>query len=163
MIIPAACLEARKAIEADPLNLAPAAEAHVRDCVACFETRVAWLAMDDAPPVQVPADYFVHLPERILRKLPARPRNHHALLWALAAGLLAAVGTGGFLLGKANRQPMVEATLSTQPTASASPLPDAPFQEADDVMSEVHKLTPDEAKALLDRLETPDASDSTKP
>lgn len=162
MIIPAACLEARKAIEADPLNLAPGAEAHVRDCVACSETRVAWLAMDDAPPVQVSADYFELLPERVLRKLPARPRTSRPLLWALAAGLLAAVGAGGFILGKANRQPLVEATLSTQP-ASASPMPDAPFQEADDVMSEVHKLTPDEAKALLDRLETPDASDSSKP
>jgi hypothetical protein len=156
MIIPPACLETRKFIEADPLDLPAGAEAHILECPACSETRVAWLALEEAPAVQAPAGYFDHLPGRILRKLPARRTPHRALLWALAATLLAAVGTGGFLLGRANRQPLVEATLAPAPAlAPAGAVPETPFQEADDPMTQVPKLSREEATALLDRLEAP--------
>lgn len=164
MIVSPACLEARTAIEADPLNLPAGVEAHVQGCLACFETRVAWLALEDAPPALPPAGYFDRLPGRILRKLPARPRSRRPLLWALAAGLLAAVGTGGFLLGRVNRQPLVEATLAPAPAeAAAEPLPDTPFKETDDLMNEVRKLTPEETQAVLDRLESPGSTPKQKP
>jgi anti-sigma factor RsiW len=148
------CSEALLAIEADPLDLAPAVEAHLRTCVACSEARVNWLAMEEAPQALAPAGYFDHLPDRILRKLPAKPvrQPRHSLLWALAAGLLLAVGATGFYLGRVNRQPLVEATLAPAPQAPAT-LPEVPFAEGDDVMAQVHTLSPEESKALLDRLE----------
>ena len=150
-----ACLEALAAIEADPLALPPQVEAHVKSCMACSETRVAWLAMEDSAPVPVPAGYFDHLPDRILMKLPAKPRRGylHPTLWALAAGLLVAVGAGGFLLGRANRQPMVEANLAPAPQELPAALPETPFLENDDTMAQLHKMSPKEAKALIDRLD----------
>ena len=152
-----ACLEALAAIERDPLDLPAAVEVHLRTCVACSEARVLWLAMEDAPPALAPAGYFDHLSGRVLRKLPARTswRGQRTLLWALAASMLLAVGAGGFWLGRANRQPVVEATLA--PPSKDSTLPDTPFQEGDDEVSQLHQLSPEEAKALLDRLEPPKA------
>jgi hypothetical protein len=156
-----ACLEALAAIEADPLALPPAVEAHVASCVACAEARVAWLAMDEAPAAQAPAGYFDHLPGRILRKLPARPRRLglQPFLWALAAGLLLTVGAGGFWLGRANRQPLVEATNALPAQDLPTALPESPFQEGDDVMAQVRTLSPEETKALLDTLD----AKTTKP
>ena len=149
-----ACLEALAAIETDPLDLPPAVAAHVSRCTACSEARVAWLALEDAPPAQPPAGYFDQLPARILRKLPARPRPQgHAYLWALAAALLLAVGVGGFYLGRANSQPMEEASLASAPLERATTLPETPFLENDDTMTRLHKLKPEEAKALIDRLD----------
>ena len=151
------CTEALAAIEADPLELPAAVEAHVRHCAACSEARVAWLAMEDAPLPLAPAGYFDHLPSRVLRKLPTRParRNPQTLLWALAAGLLMAVGATGFYLGRVNRQPLVEATLAPQPTASPS-MPENPFAVGDDVMTQVQDLSPDQTKALMDHLDAKD-------
>jgi hypothetical protein len=151
-----ACLEVLTAIEAGPLELSPAAEAHVRACPACSEARVHWLALEDAPPAQAPAGYFDQLPTRVLRKLPTRPRaGRHFILWALAAGLLMAVGAGGFWLGRANRQPLVEAAVTP---AAMEPLPagmpETPFMEGEDEVAQLHKLSPEEAKALLEGLVT---------
>ena len=150
-----ACLEALAAIEADPLALPPAVEAHVASCRACSEARVTWLAMEDAPAAQAPAGYFDHLPGRVLRKLPARPRRlgSQPVLWARAAGLIAAVGFGGYWLGQANKQPLVEATITTAPAELPATLPEAPFQEGDDTLAQVSTLTPAETKALMDRLD----------
>jgi len=150
-----ACLEALAAIEAEPLDLDPRVEAHLRVCPSCAEARVTWLALQDAPQALAPAGYFEHLPARIVRKLPARPRTRgrHAFLWALAAALLVAVGTGGFMLGRANRQPLVEATLAPAPVEAPAALPESPFQQGDDDLAQLHKLSPEEAKAIIDRLE----------
>jgi hypothetical protein len=148
------CLEALAAIEIDPLALPPAVEAHLEICAACAEARVAWLALEEAPPAQAPAGYFEHLPGRVLRKLPSRPRLlRKPLLWALAAGLLMAVGAGGFWLGQANRKPLVEATLAPAPQELPSALPETPFLEGDDVMTQLHQLSPEEAQAAIDRLD----------
>lgn len=152
------CQEALAAIEADPLVLPGTVEAHVAGCPACFEARVAWLALDEAPPAAAPAGYFDHLPGRILRKLPAKPRpmDLRPLYWALAAGLMAAMGVGGFFLGRANRQPLVEANLApvpAEPALPASTLP-TPFQMGDDDLSQLTRLSSEEAQAVMDGLET---------
>ena len=150
-----ACLEALAAIETDPLELPPSVEAHVARCTTCSEARVAWLAMEDAPPALAPAGYFEHLPDRILMKLPARPRKGvlPPALWALAAGLLLAVGAGGFMVGRANRPPLAEATLAPAPQGLPGSQPETPFLENDDSMTQLHRMNPQEAKALLDRLD----------
>jgi len=150
------CPEVLALIEADPLNLPAGAEAHARSCPACSEARVAWLAMEDADPALAPAGYFDHLPGRVLRKLPGRPSlgSRRSLLWGLAAAMLVAVGAGGFYLGRVNRQPLVEATLQPAPQELPSTLPDAPFVEGDDVMTQLKALSPEEAKALMDRLDS---------
>jgi len=156
-----ACLEALAAIEADPLDLPGPVEAHLRGCPACSEARVSWLAMEDAPPAQAPAGYFDHLPGRILRKLPTRPRRSlHLGLWAMAAGLLMAVGVGGFWLGRANQQPLVEAAVTPATVEAPAALPDTPFMEGEDEVAQLRKLSPEEAKALLDGLEPAKAKES---
>jgi hypothetical protein len=151
-----ACLEALAAIETDPLDLPGPVEAHLRACPSCSEARVAWLAMEDAPLPQAPAGYFDHLPGRVLRKLPPRPRvgSHSTLLWALAAGLIAAVGAGGFLLGRANRTPVVEAQLAPATVEPAATLPENPFSMGDEDLNQLHKLSPEQAQAIFDRMET---------
>ena len=150
-----ACLEALGAIERDPLVLPAAVEDHLASCPSCSETRVAWLALEETPHVPVPAAYFDQLPARVVRKLPARPRSRSAqsYWWAMAAGLLVAVGAGGFYLGRANRQPLVEATTSEPTEAVPAALPETPFQVADEDLSQLHKLSPRQAKELLDRLD----------
>ncbi|MGA2081294.1 MAG: hypothetical protein ABSH53_11865 [Holophaga sp.] len=153
--IPEVCRQALAQIEADPLALTGAAEAHVRTCPACFEARVAWLAQEEAS-AQAPAGYFERLPERILSKLPTGPRRRpsYPVLWALAATLLAAVGAGGFLAGRANRAPMVEAELAPPP-AVAYPheaLPDTPFQEGEDDYAQLPEMTPEEAHRFMERV-----------
>lgn len=151
-----ACTHALEAIEADPLELPLEVEAHLKACSACAEARVLWLAQQEEPSPLAPAGYFDHLPQRVLRKLPPprkRWRIHPALL--AAAGLLAvALGFGGFWLGRAHRAPVVEATLPKAP-AEAAPASEAPFHEGENPYSELKQLSPEEAKALLERLESP--------
>lgn len=154
---PSSCAETLRAIEADPLVLPPALEAHAASCPACSEARVAWLAMEEAPAVLAPAGYFDRLPGRVLGKLPPvrTSRQRPVLLWALAAGLIAAVGTGGFLLGHASKEPVSQANLAPAalPADQDLPasLPEAPFQEGEEVVTELHKLAPEEAQALIDK------------
>ena len=156
-----ACQDALAAIEQDPLELPPAVMAHVARCPACAEARVQWLAMEEAPQALAPAGYFDQLPGRILGKLPARPvrTGQHRWLWAMAASLMVAVGLGGFLLGRANREPMVEATLApaTQDQALPQVLPETPFHIDDDDLSQVRQLSPEAARALIQRMDAKDA------
>lgn len=149
--IPPDCVPVLAEIEADPLGLSPAAEAHVRACPACAETRVAWLAQQDAE-AQAPAGYFERLPDRILSKLPSGPRRRpHVALWAMAAALLLAAATGGFWAGRANRAPMVEATLT--PAADVrDALPDTPFLEGEEDFAQLPNLSPEQAQQVIERV-----------
>jgi len=156
--IPEACAKTLAEIEAHALDLGPAAEAHLRSCPACAEARVAWLAQEEAS-AQAPAGYFERLPDRILSKLPAgrRRRPTYPVLWALAAALMAAVGAGGFLAGRANRAPMVEAELAPPPAAEPrEALPDTPFQEGEDDYAQLPEMTPEEAHRFMERVRTRD-------
>ncbi|NTV73779.1 MAG: hypothetical protein HGA66_06190, partial [Holophaga sp.] len=119
-------------------------------------------AMEDAPAALAPAGYFEQLPGRVLRKLPSRPRagNGHAALWALAAGLLMAVGFGGFWLGRANRQPLVEATYTPSAAELPAALPETPFMEGDDEVAQLRGLPPEKAATVLEGLEPRSAKDT---
>lgn len=149
------CQQALKAIEADPLDLPEDVLAHLRTCVACREARVHWLAQEEVPAALAPAGYFEHLPQRILRKLPARRGSHrHTFLWLAAAGLALALGVGGYLVGRVQRAPMVEASLESTPADLSEFLPETPFDEGDEILSQFSDLSPEEAEAVLQRLDT---------
>ncbi len=156
--IPDPCQATLTAIEQDPLELPIEVRHHLRGCAACTEARVHWLALEEAPHALAPAGYFDRLPERILRKLPTRTRRlqrHYRLLWAAAAAILmAGAGLGGFGLGKATRPPLVEAALPQHPSEIQELMPDAPFQENEDAMSQLSNLSQEEAEAVLKRLES---------
>ncbi|WP_257312409.1 hypothetical protein [Geothrix fuzhouensis] len=154
--LPEACAATLSAIEADPLEPGPAAEAHLKVCTACAEARVCFLAQEDSADALAPAGYFERLPGRILRKLPPRPALRHRLGplgWAAAAALLLAVGTGAFLAGRANRTPYVEATLPRQPDILELSTIDTPFHNREEEAAQVQALSPEEMKALLKRLD----------
>lgn len=157
--IPQACEAALAALEADPLSIDAATQAHLRVCPACAEARVQWLALEDAPFALAPAGYFDHLPTRILRKLPTRANHRPQMgrwVWAAAAVLLmTGVGVTGFWLGRANQHPMVEATLPRTPREVQELLPEAPFQDTEDAMSQLSDLSKADAEAVLQRMETP--------
>jgi hypothetical protein len=157
------CSQALEAILADPLDPGAEAEAHMQICRACSEARVAYLAQEDCPVVLVPAGYFERLSDRVLRKLPARSGLRHRmrpLVWAAAAALLMAVSAGAFWAGRANRTPFVEATLPRLPELQemGSTVSDTPFHDREEDAAQVQTLTPEEMKALLNRL---DASSPT--
>jgi len=161
---PEACSHTMDAVLIDPLEPGAGAEAHLRACRACAEARVAFLAQEETPEVLAPAEYFERLPDRVLRKLPARSRLHlqmGPLAWAAAAALLMAVGAGAFWAGRANRTPLVEATLPRQPDLQETvlTLPDTPFHDQDEDAAQVRTLTPAEMKVLLKRLDAPPASE----
>jgi len=151
--IPEPCRRALAEIEQDPLDLSEATAAHVRGCLACAEARVAWLAQEEAV-AQAPAGYFERLPDRIVSKLPAGPRRlrPHLALWALAAALLLAVGIGGFWAGRANREPLVEATLVQPAADSHETLPDTPFLEGEEDYAQLPNLSPEQAHQLIQRV-----------
>jgi len=155
--IPKACQRALAAIEEDPLELPAEVLAHLRACPACSEARVQWLALEEAPLALTPAGYFDRLPDRVLRKLPTKPRllkSHQKWLWASAAAvLMGGVALGGFWLGHANRKPLVEASLPHTPSEIQELIPDTPFQESEDAMSKLSNLSPEEAEAVLKRVE----------
>lgn len=152
-----ACDATLAAIERDPLTLPGEALAHLRRCPACAEARVQWLALEEVPNALAPAGYFDHLPTRIQRKLPVRAglmgRPRKLLLAAAAALLMIGMGVGGFWLGKANKAPLVEATLPRNPSEVQELIVDAPFQEDDDALSQFSTLSQEEAEAVLKQLE----------
>jgi hypothetical protein len=161
--IPESCSRALDAIQADPLDPGTETEAHVRICRACSEAQVAYLAQEDAPEALAPAGYFERLPARVLRKLPSRPSLHsrmRPLTWATAAALLMAVSAGAFWVGRANRTPYVEATLPRQPeiTETTVTVSDTPFHDHEEDAAQLQSLSPEEMKALLQRLDTPPSS-----
>jgi hypothetical protein len=148
---PEPCRAALADIEQDPLRLPMLSEAHVRTCVACAEVRVAWLAQADSL-AQAPPGYFDQLPDRILSKLPTRQRRRtHPVLWALAAALLLVVGGGGYWVGRANREPMVEATLAPA-VQEHDALPDTPFLEGEEDYAQLPNLSPEQAHQLIERV-----------
>jgi hypothetical protein len=154
--VPPSCREALEAIQADPLELAPDVRRHLRTCPACAEARVLWLAAEEAPLPLVAAGYFDRLPARVLGKLPAKaPRGRHALLWSVAATLLLGVGTTAFWAGRANGTPVTEAANHVPAEVQTESL-DAPFHNGDDVMDQLSTLTPEEARTLMDHLDTKD-------
>jgi hypothetical protein len=158
--LPDACSLTLEAILLDPLEPGPEAEAHMHTCRACSEARVAYLAQEDVPEVLAPSGYYDRLPARVLRKLPARPSLHRRLrpyAWAAAAALLMAVGAGAFWVGRANRTPLVEATLPRQPETveSTVTVSDTPFHDREEDAAELQTLTPEEMKALLKHLDAP--------
>ncbi len=149
--------KAVRAIEADPLNLPGEVADWVRQSPTLSELRVHWLALQDEPPDHplAPAGYFRDLPGRVLRKLPARQvvrHRFHPALWAAAAALMLAIGTGGFWAGKANRAPLVEAQVQDSDPAKDLPVADAPFQEKDDVMVQIQNLSPEEIQRIADKI-----------
>jgi len=153
--LPDDCSHALAAILIDPLEPGSEAEAHLGLCRACSEARVAFLAQEEAPEVLIPAGYHEQLPARILRKLPARPRLHQRMspfAWAAAAALLMAVGAGAFWAGRANRAPLVEASLPRTAPANQDLLLDAPFEDAEDALSQLTALSPDDAEAVIRRM-----------
>jgi hypothetical protein len=155
--IPEVCQRALAAIEADPLELPAEVLTHLHGCPACAEARVHWLALEEAPQALAPAGYFDRLPARILRKLPAKPgvlKSRQKWLWASAAAvLMGGIGLGGFWLGHANKKPLVEATLPRTPSEIQELIPDTPFQENEDAISKLSNLSPEEAEAVLKRVE----------
>lgn len=158
-LLPATCALALEAILADPLEPGADAEAHMQICRACSEARVAFLAQEEAPDPLVPAGYYDRLPERVLRKLPARPGLRHRarpLAWTAAAAVLMAVGAGAFWAGRANRTPYVEATVRPAEAVETSlAVTDTPFHDGEEDASQIQALTPEEMKALLKKLDTP--------
>lgn len=156
--LPEACARPLAAVEADPLDPGPAAEAHLRTCRSCAETRTGYLALEEAPDAIAPAGYFERLPDRILRKLPVRAPLHRRLgplAWTAAATVLLAVGSGAFFAGRANRTPLVEATLPKSQEAMEIPVADTPFHDREEDASQVQALSPEEMQALLKRLDQP--------
>lgn len=160
--VPDACTLTLAAIETEPLSPGPEAEAHLRACPACQEARVAWLAQEEVPEVLAPAGYHQRLPERILRKLPVRIPLHRRiapLTWAVAATLLMAVGAGAFWAGRANRTPLVEASLprATEGVETTT-VSDTPFHDREEDAARIHALSSEELQALLKQLDTPPTS-----
>lgn len=150
--LPAACASTLGAVLVDPLDPGTEAEVHMKVCRACSETRVAYLAQDEAPEALAPAGYFDRLPDRVLRKLPTRPgllRRVGPFAWAAAAALLMAVGAGAFWAGRANRTPLVEATLPRPASEVQEVLPEAPFQDQEDALTQLTALSQKDADAVI--------------
>ncbi|HXC16832.1 MAG TPA: hypothetical protein VNV60_05265 [Holophagaceae bacterium] len=161
--LPEACARALAAVEADPLELGPEAEAHLRTCAACAEARVLLLAQEDEALPLAPAGYFEHLPARIIRKLPAAKarRPLPGWVWAAAAGILMAAGVGGYLAGRATPappvlQPMAQQTV--QPADLTGQDRALPFRDRDDDLAELGGLSPSEMKDLVSSLDKPKAN-----
>jgi hypothetical protein len=135
----------------------------MQSCRACSEARVAYLAQEEVPEALAPAGYFERLPGRVLRKLPGRPALHQRLrpaAWAAAAVLLMTVGAGAFWAGRANRTPLVEATLprSAEPTEPTINDSDLPFHDREEDAAQIQALSPEEMKALLKQLDAQPSS-----
>jgi len=165
--LPEACLKTLDAIQTDPLNLEPWAEAHLRNCPGCREARVQWLAMEDAESPLVPAGYFDTLPDRVLRKLPGQPVKRlgtRPLLLAAAAALMVAAGIGGYFAGQATAPPpTVTASAPTIDTETLESLPEAPFQDPEDPINQLEGLSPEESRSVLKRMMVPQPPTGSEP
>lgn len=151
--LPETCRAALAAIEADPLAPGPEALAHLRACPACAEARIHWLAQAEAPQALAPAGYFEQLPGRVARKL-APPQAPRRWPWIAAALLLmTGVGATGFMLGRAQRAPLVEAALPAQEAQEL--VLEAPFLEGEDPVGQLSSLSRSEAHAVLNRMDRP--------
>jgi hypothetical protein len=149
--LPESCTRTLAAVQADPLDPGAESEVHMKTCRACSEARITYLAQEPFAEALAPAGYFDRLPDRVLRKLPARPALLHRIrpfTWAVAAALLMAVGTGAFWAGRANRTPLVEASLP-RPLEVQEDLPDTPFLESEDAVAQLSTLSPEEAEAII--------------
>ena len=71
------------------------------------------------------------------------------VVWAVAAALLMAVGAGAFWAGRANRTPLVEATLPRTPSELQEVVPEAPFLDSEDAVSQLTALSQQDAEAVL--------------
>lgn len=149
--VPKPCSLALDAILTDPLTPGAEAEAHMQICTACSEARVAYLAQEDHPQALAPAGYFERLPGRILGKLPApTPRLHtRHFFWGTAAALLLAVGATAFWAGRANRSPLVEANLPRTASEAQEVLPETPFQDSEDAVTQLTALSQEDADAVF--------------
>jgi hypothetical protein len=78
----------------------------------------------------------------------------------VAAALLMAVGAGAFWAGRANRAPLVEATLPRQSEVIETSLmmSDTPFRDREEDAAQIQALTPEEMKAFLKDLDVPTSS-----
>lgn len=154
--LPEPCRATLAAVEQDPLDLSPETFAHVRACPACAEARVLLLAQEESVQALAPASYFEQLPARVLRKLPparSQATTSRPFLWAAAVMLLGATTLGGFMAGRANRNPVVEAALPrTAADVQEASQADAPFHEKDEVLTEMEQLSPEQVQALIDKL-----------
>ena len=156
--LPEACSQALAAILLDPLEPGPEAEAHMKHCLACAEARVAYLALEEFPQVLAPAGYFERLPGRILDKLPTprrQPSSTRRLYWGTAAALLLAVGATAFWAGRANRTPLVEASLPKASVEVQEVPTETPFQDHEDAVTQLSTLSPEDAEAVLRTLSAP--------
>lgn len=154
--LPESCTSALEAILADPLAPGTSAETHLKTCTACREARVAFLAQEEVPQALAPAGYFERLPDRIIGKLPAPPLRSHTrrFYWGTAAALLLAVGASSFWIGRANRTPLVEASLprTASEIQEILPLPETPFQDSEDAVTQLTALSQEDADAVLKTL-----------
>ncbi len=154
--LPLSCQQALLAIEASPLELPGEVETHLRTCPACREARVLWLALEPTPEVLAPLGYFDQLPDRILRKLPPARRRWsnpaRFLLWAAAGILVVAAGLGGYMAGRVNRTPLIEAAVPRTPSENLEA--ETPFQNPDDDLNQLLTLSPEEGKVLVKHLKS---------
>ncbi|HJU83716.1 MAG TPA: hypothetical protein VJ600_05875 [Holophagaceae bacterium] len=168
---PETCASITEAVLANPLDPGAEAEAHMQICRACSETRIAYLAQEEASEPLAPAGYYDRLPERILRKLPARPRLHQRLrpfTWAAAAALLLAVGASSFWAGRANRAPLVEASLPKAPAESQEFVSETPFldhedADSEDAVTQLTALSEQDANAVIRTLASQPAHPAAEP
>ncbi len=152
--LPRPCQEALQAIEISPLELSDEVLRHLKTCHACSEARVLWLSLESSPEPLAPTGYFETLSTRILLKLPPA-RRHWArstrfLLGAAAGFLVLAAGLGGYMAGSLNKAAI---TATTRPPESIDPVAETPFQSADDDLSHLLTLSPEEGKELIKRLQ----------
>jgi hypothetical protein len=146
------------------MDIGPDALGHISACRACSEARVLWLAQGDIDMDhgrQAPAGYFGALPGRVLRKLPpqhARRRRGTPLLAAAASlAMLAAMGAGGYLLGRHDQAPQAFLEAVHAPRAFQDISSDPTSFSSLELFSQIPDLTPEEINALMMDLKNPEA------
>ena len=113
-----------------------------------------WLAQEEAPVPLAPAGYFEQLPRRILRKLPSgrAKGSRHTILWLAAAGLAWPWASAAIWRAGSSGPPWWKP--AWRPRDPVELVPDAPFDEGEDVLSQLSELSPEDAEAVLQRLES---------